>query len=511
VPKRTTTFELTLPARDQTISAYRWLYAALRDEILAGRLRPGARLPATRDLATRYQLSRGTVVTAFEQLRSEGYIEGSIGSGTYVSAVLPDDLLNVARGAQATPGSSRPPRRHLSSFARRVRGDVSEPLFEPRPVRAFRANLPALDQFPTTLWAHLAARRMRNASASLLIGCGPMGYEPLRRAVAEYLSASRGVHCAPEQVCIVSGLQEAIDLTARLFLNPGDRVCVENPGYPDAANLFAAAGVRVSTLSLDDEGIKVPEGRSRDARLIYVTPGHQFPTGITMSLARRFALLDWARSAEALIFEDDYDSEYRYAGRPVPALQGLDRDGLVLFAGSFSKVLFSSLRLGYLVVPPDLVDYIAAAKYVATRHAHVPGQAVLCDFITQGHFGRHLRRMREIYAERLNVLLEESRTRLAGLLEISPIEAGLQTVGWLADGIDGEIATTAAAARGLEVIPLSRYWSGRGAREGLQLGFAALDAHEIRRGVRELAMTLEGYSMRSTTTGSTRAARRAGR
>jgi GntR family transcriptional regulator/MocR family aminotransferase len=487
MPKRTTTFELTLPARDEAISAYRWLYAALRDEILAGRLRPGARLPATRDLAMRYQLSRGTAVTAFEQLRSEGYIEGTVGSGTYVSAVLPDDLLNVVRGAPVRPGTSRVPRRHLSSYARRVRGEA----FAQRPVRAFRANLPALDQFPTALWAQLAARRMRSAPASLLIGCGAMGYEPLRRAVADYLSASRGVNCAPEQVCIVSGLQEAIDLTARLFLNPGDRVCVENPGYPDAANLFAAAGARVSTLPLDDEGITVPEARVREARLVYVTPGHQFPTGITMSLARRFALLEWARGAEALIFEDDYDSEYRYSGRPVPALQGLDRDGLVLFAGSFSKVLFSSLRLGYLVVPPDLVDYIAAAKYVATRHAHVPAQAVLCDFITQGHFGRHLRRMREIYAERLNVLLDESRQRLAGALEISPIEAGLQTVGWLAEGIDGEIATSAAAARGVEVIPLSRYWSSGVAREGLQLGFAALDAHEIRRGVRELAMALE--------------------
>jgi len=489
MPKRITTLDLILPAREPGMSAYRWLYGALRAEILDGRLRPGARLPATRELAMRYELSRGTVVTAFEQLRAEGYISGTIGSGTYVSTVLPDDLLNVRDPARAHASPSRPARRHLSPFARRVRGEV----FSPRPIRAFRANLPALDQFPTALWAQLAARRMRSAPASLLIGCDAMGYEPLRQAVADYLNASRGVSCTPAQVAIVSGLQEAIDLVARLFLNPGDRVCVENPGYPEAANLFTASGARVSTLSLDEEGIEVPHGKTRDARLVYVTPGHQFPTGITMSLPRRLALLDWARGAEALIVEDDYDSEYRYAGRPMPALQGLDREGRVLFAGSFSKVLFSALRLGYLVVPPDLAGYVAAAKYVATRHSHVLEQAVLCDFISEGHFGRHLRRMREIYAERLNVLLEESKARLAGLLEISPIEAGLQTVGWLGDGIDGEAATRAAARRGLEVIPLSRYHLGPGARlrEGLQLGFAALDAHEITRGVRELAMALE--------------------
>jgi len=241
---------------------------------------------------------------------------------------------------------------------------------------------------------------------------------------------------------------------------------------------------------VDDEGLVLSPSSLRGARLVYATPAHQFPLGMTMSLRRRLALLDWARSSGALIFEDDYDSEYRYSGRPVPSLQGLDRSGLVLFSGGFNKVLFPSLRLGYLVVPPDLVDSFAAAKSVASRHPPLLEQTVVLDFIAAGHFGRHIRRMREVYAERLSVLFESARERLAGLLEISPIEAGLQTVGRLLAGIDEESAAKAAKARGVEVVPLSGFSRGAAAYEGLQLGFAAVDAREIRRGVRELAAAL---------------------
>jgi len=489
--KRTTAFELMLPLRESGTPAHRWLYTALRTEILEGRLRPGARLPGTRDLANQYSLSRGTIVNAFEQLKSEGYLEGNVGSGTYVSNVLPEELLHVTREARVQRSTQRKPRRSLSDYARRVT------LFsglETRPPRAFRTNLPALNLFPTELWAQITARRLRRASTNLLLGCDPMGYWPLREAVADYLSTSRGVKCVPEQVAIVSGVQEALDLVARLFLNPGDRVCMENPGYPGAAIAFEAVGAKISAARVDEEGMELRDSSLRGARLVYVTPAHQFPLGITMSLRRRLELLEYARKSGALIFEDDYDSEYRYSGRPVPALQGLDRNGLVLFAGSFNKVLFPSLRLGYLMIPPDLVSYFAATKSVTSRHAPLLEQAVLCDFITEGHFGRHLRRMREVYAERLSVLMESGRQRLAGLLKISNVEAGLQTVGWLCDGIDAESAAKAAAAREVEVIPLSRYSRRHMAQEGLQLGFAAVDAAEIRRGVRELAVALEEES-----------------
>jgi GntR family transcriptional regulator / MocR family aminotransferase len=486
--KRTNAFDLALPLPDTDTPAYRRLYQTLRSEILDGRLRPGARLPATRDLAGQYQLSRGTIVNAFELLKSEGYLEGSIGSGTYVSKVLPDESFHVETGGDRGAPVQRRPRRRMSAYAKRTH---LFPSLERRPSRAFRANVPALDLFPTGLWAQIAARRFRQVSTNLLLGCGPMGYRPLREAVADYLTASRAVRCSPEQIAIVSGVQEALDLTARLFLNPGDRVSMENPGYVGAAMVFESFGAKVSALGLDNEGIQLRAPGLREARLVYVTPGHQFPLGISLSLPRRLQLLEWARKSGALIFEDDYDSEYRYSGRPVPALQGLDRSGSVLFAGSFSKVLFPSLRLGYLVIPHDLVDYFAATKSITTRHAQLLDQAILCDFITEGHFGRHLRRMRGVYTERLSVLLQGAREKLAGLLEISDVEAGLQTVGWLRGGITGESTARAAAARNVEVVPLSRYTRGRVVREGLQLGFAAVDSREIRRGVEQLALALK--------------------
>lgn len=486
--KRTYGIELSLPAREKDEPAYRWLYSALRQGVLEGRLRVGTRLPSTRDLARQYGLSRGTIVTTFELLTSEGYLEGSVGSGTYVSKVLPEELLEVGRPSERGGPVLKNPRRRLSQYANRAR------LFHgllPRPMRAFRSNIPALDLFPTTLWAQLAARRLRNASASLLTGCEAMGYKPLREAVAEYLKTSRGVNCDAEQIAIVSGTQEALETTTRLLLDPGDRVCMEDPGYVGARMVFEGVGAKVVELRLDEDGMRVDKARMRGAKIVYITPAHQYPTGITMSLPRRLELLEWARKTGALIFEDDYDSEYRYAGRPVPSLQGLDRSGVVLFAGTFNKVLFPSLRLGYLVVPADLVPYFEAVNSVTKRHAPLIEQAVVCDFITEGHFGRHLRRMREVYAERLGVLLNSAREELDGLLEVSGIEAGMQTVGWLGSGIRGKVAAKAAEERNVEVFPLGAIRRGAVRQEALHLGFAAVDEQEIRRGVRELAAALE--------------------
>ncbi len=488
MPKRATSFPLTFPLRTAKASAHRWLYESLRTEILEGRLRPGVRLPATRDLARQYSLARGTIVNAFEQLKSEGYAEGSVGSGTYVSKVLPDELLQVRHDVGTGSLAPRLPKRRFSQYGRRV---VPFPSFEIRPTRAFRANQPALDLFPMDLWTQISARRLRRASTTLLLGCSPMGYRPLRDAVADYLNASRGVKCTAEQVAIVSGVQEALDVAARLFLDPGDLVYMEDPGYVGATIVFKSVGAKICAVRLDNEGIELRKELG-EAKLVYVTPGHQFPLGITMSLARRLELLEWARRAGALIFEDDYDSEYRYEGRPMPALQGLDRHGLVLYAGTFSKVLFPSLRLGYLVIPPDLVESFSAMKSVTSRHAPVLEQAVLCDFITEGHFGRHIRRMREVYAERLAVLLECGRERLVGLMEISSIEAGLQTVGWLQGGLRAEEVAAAGLEREIEMIPISSYTQGSVRGEGVQVGFATVDAAEIRRGVRELGSLLEG-------------------
>jgi len=338
----------------------------------------------------------------------------------------------------------------------------------------------------------VAARRLRKVSAKMLAGGDTLGYRPLREAVAEYLNTSRGVKCGADQVLIVSGAQEGLDRTARLLLNPGEAAWMEEPGYPGAAVVLRAAGAKICSVPVDGEGVNIERGAERWPRpkLLYVTPAHQFPLGVTMSLRRRLALLEWARKAGVLIFEDDYDSEYRYSGQPVPALQGLDRSGVVIFGGSFSAVMFPALRLGYLVVPPEMVDVFAAAQSVSTHHPPMAGQAVLCDFITEGHFARHIRRMREIYAERLTVLQKAAKEKLGGLVEISNIEAGLQTVGWLQHEIDAQAAAEAAARRQLEVVPLRRYAFGRASRNGIVLGFAAVEPRELRRGVEELAGVL---------------------
>jgi GntR family transcriptional regulator/MocR family aminotransferase len=303
------------------------------------------------------------------------------------------------------------------------------------------------------------------------------------------------VKCSADQVLIISGVQEALNRAAHLLLDQGDPVWMEMPGYPGATLAFRSVGGKICPVPVDAEGLNLEAGIKHwpRPRMVYVTPGHQFPLGVTMSLRRRLSLLEWARRARAIIFEDDYDSEYRYSGRPIPALQGLDKSSVVIFAGSFSLVLFPSLRLGYVVVPPDMVDIFAAAASVSTHHPPLLDQAILCDFIREGHFARHVRRMRQLYAERLAVLIESARVELGGLLEIGNVEAGLRTVGWLRNGVSAERVARAAAEQDVEVVPLSRYGSGRSPQNGLVLGFAAVDARELKRGVEQLARALEEF------------------
>ncbi|MBZ0114840.1 MAG: PLP-dependent aminotransferase family protein [Thermoanaerobaculia bacterium] len=485
---------LTLPPRSAEGAIGRWLYDALRSAILDGRLRPGSRLPSTRQLAKQYAVARGTVVSAFEELSAEGYLDATIGSGTFVAKALPDQFLDVEE-ASDNEGVPTLPQRRLSALGHRVRQFENLP---PRPAKAFRCNQPALDLFPTTLWAQVAGRRLRGATVQQLASCDPLGYQPLRVAIADYLGSARGVRCDSDQVAIVSGTQEAINLVARLFLDPGDRVAIEEPGYLGASLALAAHGAEVVPIPVDSQGMIVDTDALNNVSLAYVTPAHQYPLGVTMTLPRRLALLDWAHQTGALLVEDDYDSEFRYCGRPVPAMQGLDRQGQVLFVGSFSKVLFPALRLGYLVVPPDLVETLAALLSITARHAPVLDQAILADFINHGHFGRHLRRMRQNYAERLAALLEAGRQHLAGQLEISPIEAGLQTVAWLAPGLDGGAVAAAADRHHVEVSDLGlqpQFPLGDRTelprRHALHLGFAAVDPFEIQRGARALAAAID--------------------
>lgn len=323
-----------------------------------------------------------------------------------------------------------------------------------------------------------------------LNGCDVLGYRPLREAVADYLRRSRGVNCVTDQVVIVSGVQDALATAARLLVNPGERVLMEDPGYPGAFRAFSAAGARVGFVAVDDGGMKIP-ARSSSPRFAYVTPAHQFPLGETMTYARRVALLEWARETAAFIIEDDYDSEYRYERQPLPALQGIDTRGRVIFTGSFNKLLFPSLRLGYLVVPPSLVDPLAALRSVMGLHTPLLDQAVLCDFITDGHLFRHLRRMRRIYASRRSALVDAVDRHLRGALALSATEAGLQVPGRLLVPLDSRSVADAAASNDVLVSPLAWYARRYDQVDGLVLGFAAVDEREIRSGVTRLAQTFE--------------------
>jgi GntR family transcriptional regulator/MocR family aminotransferase len=487
--KTISSFDLVVRERRPGTNLFQWVYDEVRSAILDGRLRRGMRLPSTRELARRYGVSRGTVVTAFEQLHAEGYLEGKVGAGTYVNTPLPEDFLHAKRGAGTLDRARKfpPP---LSQYAQRL-GPAANA--RSQPAHAFRAAEAALDAFPITLWARIALRRLRGATRTLLADVDPRGYRPLREAVSNYLGTARGVRCTTEQVIIVAGIQQGLEITARLVLDPGAPVWVEDPCFFGVAAMFKALAAKIIPVPVDVDGLNVMEGRRRcdRAKLAYVTPAHQLPLGVAMSLDRRLALTDWARRTGGLIFEDDYDSEYRYSGRPIPALQGLDQSDSVIFAGSFSKVLFPSLRLGYLVLPTRLIDKFAAARYTMDRHSAVIDQAILCDFIIEGHFGRHIRRMRELYASRLTVLRESVQRRLGKLLTIPETEAGVNTVGWLGKGLSAEAVARAAAERNVEVIPINRFALKARTPEGLLLGFGAVDERELLRGVEDLAGAIE--------------------
>jgi GntR family transcriptional regulator/MocR family aminotransferase len=472
------------------VPLHRQLYEGLRGMILAGRLSAGTRLPATRMLARELQISRNTVLNAFEQLLAEGYVEGQMGSGTYVSHVLPDDLLRVPSSPAAQP--PMPANRRLSRRGSLLAVTPVSVARDQGLPRAFRPGLPAFDTFPFDVWTRLVARHWRQPPSELLSYGDPAGYLPLREAIAAYLRAARGVQCTPDQVIVVAGSQQGLDLAARVLLDPGDYVWIEDPGYVGARGALRSAGAQLVPVPLDQEGLRVAVGidTCSDARMAYVTPSHQFPLGVTMSLSRRLALLDWARRADAWLLEDDYDSEYRYTGRPLPALQGLDSDGRTIYLGTFSKVLFPSLRLGYLVAPADLVDAFVAARALADRHPPSIEQAALADFIAEGHFARHIRRTRALYAERQAALLAAAEHELAGLIELHPAEAGMHLVGWLPYAISDTDASNRAARAGIDAPALSAYALESLERGGLLLGYAAVDQAEIRQAVQRLGMAL---------------------
>lgn len=488
MPKRTPRLHLALRSRAGGATRFRWLYDEIRTAILDGSLTAGARLPATRSLASQYRVARGTVVAAFDQLTAEGYLESRVGSGTYIRQGSPEPRAAACSARPQPPLSSS---RALSARGRRLAGNPFPRLWANPSVETFRLDRPALDAFPREVWGRLAARRLRRAPDLLSHG-EPLGFRPLREAIASYVGLSRGVKCSAEQVLITTGTQHSLDLIARLVLDAGERVWMEDPGYPAVTSLLRALGAQVVGVPVDEEGIDCDVGRrrARQARLAYVTPGCQFPLSGTMSLARRLSLLRWAQDEGAWVFEDDYDSQLRFSGRPLAALQSLDTGGCVIYSNSFNKMLFTSLRLGFLVLPPRLVDPVAAARSIIDRFPSVLEQATLCDFIAEGHMDQHMRRMRELYAARFDALIRSARRELEGLMELAPIHAGLQTVGWLAAGIDEGEACRRAAEHGIDSVALSRLAIERTMPPGLVLGVGSADVRAVRRGVRQLARVL---------------------
>jgi GntR family transcriptional regulator/MocR family aminotransferase len=469
-------------------SLYRQLYDRLRRAILERTLAAGSKLPSTRALAAQLGVARNTVMGAYDQLLAEGYLEGRAGSGTYVSRALPEQLLHAA------PSTLRPyhPIQPKPSLSRRGQALAAFPGLTdrtPDTLCAFRHGLPAVDAFPFDLWARLLARRVRAHPSHLLVYDDPAGYRPLREAIAAYLGTARGVRCAADQVVVVSGSQQAVDLAARVLLDPGDAAWVEDPGYLGARGALQGAGIRLIPVPVDAEGLDIQAGMAKGGRvrMAYVTPAHQYPLGVTMSIARRLALLDWAGRAQAWVLEDDYDSEYRYAGRPLAALQSIDAEGRVIYLGTFSKVLFPSLRLGYLVVPPELVETFVRAKAITDRHSPTLIQAVVADFLAEGHFTRHIRRMRTLYAERQEIFVRAAARAWAGWIELAPSEAGMHLLGWLPDGVDDRALARRAAAAGVVTTPLSPLAQKGLKRGGLLLGYTAISARQIRDGVRRLA------------------------
>jgi GntR family transcriptional regulator/MocR family aminotransferase len=473
---------------------YQQLYRHLQAAILTGELPGGLKLPSTRALAERLSVSRNTVLNAYEQLLAEGYVESTGGSGTYVARVLPEQLLAAPGGRAAQPsaaGAANPPR-----FAARARRVLAAPRFSadapadggrPRP---FRFGVPALDAFPHEVWSQLIVRHARGLTGRALAYQDDAGYGPLREAIAAHATLSRRVRCTPEQIVIVSGSQGGLDLAARMLVDPGEAAWLEDPGYFGARGALLGAEARIVPVPVDGEGLVVEAGieRAPEARLAYITPSHQFPLGVTMSLGRRLALLAWAERAGAYILEDDYDSEYRYAGRPLAALQGLGEAERVIYIGTFSKVLFPALRIGYLILPRPLVGPFRAVRALIDIHTPLLEQAVLADFIAQGHFARHLRRMRRLYAARRDTLLRAAR-RLP--LEIETPEAGLHCVAWLPEGMDDLALARAAEARGLVLWPLSRFRIEAAGRKGLVIGFAEYDEATMRAGMGKLGEAME--------------------
>ncbi|WP_289501071.1 PLP-dependent aminotransferase family protein [Gloeocapsopsis sp. IPPAS B-1203] len=475
-----------------TIPLHKQLYEEIRQAILSGRLKSEQRMPSTRALAKMLGISRATVLFSYDQLLSEGYLQTIPASGTFVACQLPDELLQ----STSFPISlASPSWLELSTYGTTLATVNLPPPPGQKPLINFSCyGRPAFDEFPIQIWRRLLSRACCSSTTILDYPADPLGYKPLREAIARYLTQSRAVRCEPDQVAIVNGSQQALDLIARLFLNRGDRVVMEDPGYTEARYIFQVQGAEVLPVRVDRSGLVMEHlsALTTPIKLVYVTPSHQFPTGAVLSLPRRLALLAWAQQTGAIILEDDYDSEFRYDERPIPALQGLTSSDSVIYIGTFSKVMFPSLRMGYLVIPQQLVSVVARAKWLVDRQSPLLEQHALTDFINEGHLESHIRRMRLLYAQRRRTLVQALTQHLENQVTIIGENAGMNAMVQFHTDQNDEKIIAQAEQKGVELISArSCYMNAEDGNRKFLLGCTDLNSEAIQEGVQRLAQILK--------------------
>ncbi len=462
------------------------IYRQLRSAIRGGHLRPFDMLPSSRELADRLSVSRNTVTAAYDRLAAEGLVETRPGVGAFVG----EPAAVADRAYRPQPSAYPVPQPVWETIAAPVDFSAAEPEFD------LRVGFPSRDQFPYAVWRSMMARHLRPSALPSSAYAEPAGTTALRKAIARHVSVSRGVRAVPDDVFVTNGTQQAVDLIARVLLAPGDVVVVEDPGYPPPAMLFRSLRLEVVGVPVDDEGIVVT-ALPDEARLVFVTPSHQFPLGMSMSMSRRRQLIEWAERVGAVILEDDYDSEFRYTGRPLAPLQSMDESWRVIYIGSFAKTLLPTLRLGFMVAPPSLMPALRKAKFVTDWHTTGPTQDALAQLIDEGQFAKHIRRMRRIYAERHELIVSALDTQFGGLLHRIPSSAGLHVAALLRPEVartDRQVVRL-ARRRGVGLSQaISSFSMNRPARSGLVLGYGAIPTADIPAGLQRLEECLTEVS-----------------
>ncbi|SUB80987.1 HTH-type transcriptional regulatory protein gabR [Pragia fontium] len=465
---------------------------ALKEIILNGQLKAGAKLPSSRAFSELMSISRNSVIAGLERLIDEGYLIAKKGSGTYVSHNIPDEMIHIQATSQHQHTEEQLSDLNINPQIKEMFSIWHKALPHVEQNRIFSIGVGCTDLFPHDLWGRLLGRSWRQFRRLIGQVNEPFGFRPLRQAISDYVKTTRGLNCTEDQILIVNGTQQAMNLTAHVLLQQGDEIWLDEPGYDGALGAFTANGAKIRPVVSDKYGMDIAYGIRHwpNAKMIFTAPSHQFPLGGTLSLSRRIALLDWAAENNVWIFEDDYNSEFRYAAQPIQALQGLDQRERVIYAGTFSKMMFPEFRLGFLVIPKSLIEPFKLAKYYADTRTSYLEQVTLAAFISDGHYARHVRRVRKACYERQSALIEAIQLYLPDSFQIEPSDSGIHIVCWLAEHLTESDIVAKCREIGLGVQPLSRYCQTDSIKQAILLGFAAHPPSELVEGIRKLAQII---------------------